>query len=79
MHAVQVSIRDEPLPLPNPQDWCDTDQACVTIGVTRQGIYDMVNRGVLTRYYIGVRPVFWKAECADIAKSVRRLRGHRRP
>jgi predicted DNA-binding transcriptional regulator AlpA len=66
------------LMMPNPSDWLDTNQTAEVLGRSRATVYDMVDRGVLTRYQIGGLSVYWLAEVREVAAALRRLevRGH---
>lgn len=65
----------EQLPLPNPGDWCDTDEAARLLQRARPTLYDIVQRGALHRYKIGTVSVFWRAEVLELAAALRRSRG----
>lgn len=60
---------------PNPGDWTDTAGAAEIIGRSRPVVYDLVSRGVLTRYQIGTHGMFWVPECRELAESIARLSG----
>lgn len=61
------------LPMPNPEQWLDTNQTAEALGRRRATVYDMVERGVLTRYRIGALSVFWRPEVTEVAAALRRL------
>lgn len=61
------------LALPNPQDWCDVNQACDLLGRSRATVYDMGNRGVLHLHKIGSATVLWRAEVNEVRAALMRL------
>ena len=58
---------------PNPEDWLDIGQACEIVRRSRPAVYDMLERGLLTRYVIGTRTMLWRAEVTEVADALRRL------
>lgn len=66
-------VKDVKLPVPNPEDWTDTEGAARILGRSRPTVYDMVDRGVLTRYRVGAHAVFWVPEVRDVAVALSRL------
>lgn len=69
MTDTQVTVRLEP----NPEDWTDFAGAGEIIRRSRPTIYDLVDRGILTRYQIGAHAMFWVAECREVARAMERL------
>ena len=65
------------LDLPNPQQWCDAKQAAALIGISRTGLYRLVERGTLGGYKIGAVRVYWRAELLQLknARDVVKGRG----
>lgn len=63
------------IPLPNPADWTDTEGAAAMLGRNRATVYDLVNRGVLTRYRAGTTSIYWVREVREIVAARRRLEG----
>jgi excisionase family DNA binding protein len=61
------------LPIPNPQDWCDINQACELLGRSRATVYDMNDRGVIHIHRIGSSRMLWRAEVLEVATALRRL------
>lgn len=57
------------LPLPNPGDWMDHDQAAAFLGVTRRTIDRMIIKGSLTCYRIGTQRLFWCDELTRVAAA----------
>lgn len=62
-------------PEPNPGDWTDMNGAADLIGMSRTGLYDWIDRGILKRHYIGTTPVFWMPEVRELADAKRKIRG----
>lgn len=68
-----VHMTQPQLPLPNPDDWIDINQACELLQRARPTVYDMLERGVLNRHVIGSRTLLWRAEVAEVAAALRLL------
>lgn len=65
------------LPLPNAADWTDAAGAALILGRSRSTVYDMVDRGILSRHRVGASTVFWRAEVEEIRRSLDRLERQR--
>jgi hypothetical protein len=61
------------LPIPNPEDWTDTAGAGDILRRARPTVYEMVDRGIITRYRIGHCAVFWVPELTRVAQAIERL------
>lgn len=68
-------MNDETGREPHPEDWTDVGGAQVLIGGSRQLVYDLVNRGALTRYYAGAAAIYWVAACRELGAARAKLRG----
>jgi excisionase family DNA binding protein len=63
---------------PNPDDWTDTAGAAEIIGRSRPTVYELVEKGTLTRYQLGTHGMFWVPECREVGAAIERLSGGRR-
>jgi hypothetical protein len=70
---VDMTHTEPQLPLANPEDWTDTAGAACLLGRSRPTVYDMVDRGLLTRHKIGTLSLFWVPEVVEISKALARL------
>lgn len=64
------------LPVPNPYDWMDVEQAQAALGVSRATLYKMINDARVGDYRIGRNRVFWALEVHELATALRRVRAH---
>lgn len=69
--AQDVSMKQtEQLPLPNPGDWYDTDQAVAALGIARATIFNMINDGRVRQYRVGTARIYWKHEIDTLATAL---------
>ncbi len=54
------------LDLPNPDAWCDAEQAASILGIRRTNLYRLIQRGALGDYKIGGLRVYWRAEVLQV-------------
>lgn len=69
-----MSVMQNTLPIPNPQDWTDTNGAAALLARTRSSIYDFTSKGTITRYTIGDLPVYWVPELKEVRDALDRLK-----
>lgn len=62
---------------PNPSYWTDIAGAALLLNRSRPTVYEMIERGVLTRYEIGCHALLWVPEVKNVAAAIRVLRAHR--
>jgi len=78
-----MCVMNVALPLPNPDDWLSTAEACSRLVVTRRTLErwgEPTENGVpiLRRYTVAGGPAYWRAE-VDALVSARRLLGQQPP
>lgn len=61
------------LPIPNPEDWTDTNGAAVILDRTRSSVVDFVSKGTITKHLIGGMPAYWVPELKEVRDALARL------
>lgn len=68
-----TDTEDLKLPEPNPDDWTDAAGAADILRRSRPTVYDMVDRGVLTKYWIGTHALYWVPQVEQVAAALGKL------
>lgn len=61
------------LPIPNPEDWTDTNGAAAILGRTRASVKDFVDKGTICKHLLGCTPAYWVPELKEVRDALDRL------